>query len=137
MRWLLPLPLIAVSAACVVDGAEEKDELTCALGELTGTWRIQYQEVNGDCGAIPDETSVFDPGTGSGCTRDTRTISADKCRLDTSFSCPTADRLGTSAWGLVVRQTSETRLDGTGTVQVSHSTLGTCRSTYTITVTRL
>jgi hypothetical protein len=122
---------VAVLASC---GGEDFE---CAIGELTGTWRFSYDEQNGNCGPIADETAVFDPGAPTGCDENYSEVSADSCRLDLDFECPLADGQGSQQWVMVVEQTADDRLDGTATVQVSHPTIGTCRSTYDIVAQRL
>jgi hypothetical protein len=133
--------LLACSALTAACGAsDEEDSFTdCALGELTGTWRFRYAETDGNCGPLPDETAVFDPSAPlpAGCTRHSTAVAANKCRMDLAWECPTTDRAGTQAWVLVVHQKSHTKLEGTATVQVVHPTLGTCRSTYALTITKL
>jgi hypothetical protein len=110
----------------------------CSIGSLTGTWRLHYDQTNGTCGTIADETFIIGAlGSGAGCTSQAQTISSDHCRLDTAFTCPTTDSLGTQAWVISLTQNSPTQLGGSGTVQVNHPTLGTCRSTYNLTVTKI
>jgi len=108
----------------------------CAIGSLTGTWRLTYAQTDGNCGPISAETvQAGTPGSPS-CSIASRQISPDKCRLDTSFTCPTTDNRGTQSWVAVLHQDSSTQLSGTGTVQVNHPA-GTCRSTYNLTMTKL
>jgi len=137
-RALVAVLLAAVCSCTVVDGDDEPFA-DCGIGTLSGSWRIQYAESGGECGAIPDETGVEAPtaSPGAGCSVQSSTISEDNCELDRSFTCPTADGLGIGAWIVALRQVSDTRLEGTGTLQVNHSTLGACRSTYDITITKL
>lgn len=141
MKTVLMVCSLAVCAACGgsdSDGAAAPPQFECAIGQLTGTWRAQYVETNGTCGPIADETFIAGVPDPSGqCTVTTSQVSSDRCRIDIAFNCPTTDGQGTVAWVVVLRQTSQTQLSGTGTVQVNHAVLGTCRSTYDITVTRL
>jgi hypothetical protein len=107
----------------------------CALGELTGAWRIHYAETDGNCGSIQDATVMAD--TESGCTVESQQVSADKCRKDSTVTCPTVDGLGTTTQVSVFQQVAADRIEGTTTIQLVHSTLGNCRSTYDVTVARL
>lgn len=107
------------------------DAFECSIGELDGTWRWSYQETNGNCGSIPDETVQFVPGGAN-----QPGISADQCELDVAITGETTDGLGTQAWSIHLEQADEETLDGSGTVQVNHPS-GTCRSTYNILVERL
>ncbi len=116
----------------------------CTLGtpQFTGTFRVSYLEQSGDCGPIPDETVVL-AGTpaqmsaqaktaSAGCTYQADTISADKCRVDESFTCPLkAPYKGTQQWAGYLRQTSATTLEGPLTVQLA-SSAAACRSTYEV-----
>jgi hypothetical protein len=126
-----------ITAGC---GAADDEPFTdCAIGELTGTWRIHYDETDGNCGPMPDETGIFDPSSEmpAECSVQAKAISADKCRADLSWTCPTTDGKGTQKWVMVVRQRAATKLTGTATVQLDHSSLGSCRSSYAVTATQL
>ena len=123
-------------AACVLvacSSTEGSETFACSLGSLEGTWRIHYEETDGNCGEIADETVVqgaTDPGADS-CTYAASTVSADKCRWDTDFTCPTTDQRGTQRWTGVMTQTGEEELSGSMTVQLKHP-MGTCRGTYRV-----
>lgn len=116
----------------------------CAQGELTGTWRLHYTEVDGTCGPIQDETvnltAVNTPGSPSSpsaCTTASDQVSSDKCVRETDFTCPPADgEAGTVHWTLSTKQVSDTEIQGTGTVEIR---LGTryCRSTYNTDLVKL
>lgn len=138
MRRLLAATLFfgVAIAAC---GAEDDKFTDCHIGELTGTWRTHYTETDGNCGPISDETGIFDPNAPlpAGCTSQGSSVSANKCRGDIAVTCPTTDNNGTQAWVIVVTQTGPGSLKGTGTVQLNHATLGNCRSTYSMTLTKL
>jgi hypothetical protein len=133
------LTLIACGGSSSSDSSSNS-ALTCGLGtgSLTGTWRTHYTQTDGNCGAIPDETNMM--GSSSmppGCTLAARNVSADNCHLSIDFTCPTSDNLGTQHWVVAYSQVSATEILATGTVQVSHATLGTCRSTYNVDITKL
>lgn len=129
MRGLLALAVLL--AAC---GGEE-DFTECSIGQLTGTWRLHYREVNGNCGAIADETIMMSAAEPTG-TLTGAQISPDRCRMDIAFTAPTTDGQGTQTWTMVFHQTGPGQLEGTGTVQLNHY-MGTCRSTYDLTMSRL
>src|SRR5688572_29357667 len=83
-------------AAC--GGSTEDGFNNCALGELTGSWHFQYTEIDGTCGQIGDDTGVPDPEGSvlpTECTYSANDISADQCRWDLSWTCPTGDNAGT------------------------------------------
>lgn len=138
--------IIAALALAFIVGCGGTDSTTtdptpigysCSIGSLTGTWRFHYTETNGNCGPISDETGILGVGSGSSsCTTAYKRISADQCRMDAEFTCPTTDQQGTVSWVLVLEQVSNVQITGSGTVQGIHPA-GTCRSTYAITVTRL
>jgi hypothetical protein len=137
-QWVSALVFgMSVSGCASDDGNSEFND--CAMGDLTGTWRAHYDEVNGNCGPIADETALFDPDAdpGPGCIVNNSIISDDKCRADMDFSCPTTDDRGTQDWVMVMRHVGPGRLSGTATVQVNHPAVGTCRSTYNVTITQL
>jgi hypothetical protein len=124
--------------ALVILVACGSDSFTCTIGELAGgTWRLAYVETNGTCGPIPDETyNTSTPGGGQDCSIAARTISADKCHLETAFTCLTTDGAGIYSWTIVLDQTAPDRLEGTGTVQLQHPA-GTCRGTYDLNMRKL
>jgi len=131
---------VAAAAALVACSGEDDEAFTdCAIGELTGTWRTRYTETDGTCGPISDETTVFDPNSepSPGCTVTANNISADKCRAEFAFTCPTTDNQGTQSWTQVIDQTGSGTLEGTATVQLNHPSIVGCRSTYDLTISRL
>jgi hypothetical protein len=132
MKTMIPISLLL---ALAVIGCGGDEPFTCALGNLTGTWRVHYVETDGNCGPVPDATVMMD--SESGCTVESQQVSADKCRKDSTVTCPTTDGLGTTTNVTVLTQVAADRIEGTTTVQLDHWTLGSCRSTYDVTVTRL
>lgn len=135
--------LSCVGLACVLVACASESSppfTACKLGELTGTWRARYTETNGDCGPIPDETVVFSPGkqdpAAAACTFLTNTTSADKCRADLDWRCPPAKGDGIVRWTGVLRHVGEGALSADLSLYINASA-GVCRSTYTITMTRL
>jgi hypothetical protein len=144
-RVLRACAVFALVAPAVVgcSGADEPFR-DCNMDSLSGTWRVSYRQTNGDCGPISDETvnisaasSGSSSSSGGGCRTLAYGISPNKCRVEQSFTCPTNDNRGTQSWTMVSQQTSPTSVSGTATVQLTHSTLGSCRSTYAMTWTRL
>jgi hypothetical protein len=133
--------LATLSLANVGCSGADEPFRDCNLDTLSGTWRISYRETNGDCGPIPDETvNLASAGSGSAastCSTQAYGISPNKCRVEQAFTCATTDGAGTTAWTMVVQQMSPTSVSGTATAQLTHRTLGTCRSTYAMTWTRL
>lgn len=122
--------------------SEPEDDFACALGALTGTWRITYAEQDGDCGSVPAETvSLGGSSSGGGgagpCTYAPKKPSADRCSLEFDFTCPTADGKGSQRWTGITRQVAEKKLVSDATAQVQHPDVGICRSTYTMAWTRL
>lgn len=141
--WLLIAVGVALMANVGLGGCSSSTNgdatFACAFGELSGTWRVHYEETNGNCGTIADETVVLgaapDPAAGS-CTRAADVISQDKCRADEDFTCPTGDNRGTQHWIGTLHHTAADRVSGSLTVQVNHPSLGVCRSTYDVIWTR-
>ncbi len=135
MKLASTIGLLALVAAC---SSSSQEHFTCAVGQLTGTWRLSYQETNGNCGAIADETVVLSPGAAqaasTGCTFAAQEVSADKCSMAVDFTCPTADNAGTQHWVGSMHQVAANRLEGSYTVQLQHPQLGLCRSTYDTTM---
>jgi hypothetical protein len=112
----------------------------CNLGFITGKWQIHYTATNGNCGPRSDETVIYTGGPGAssaGCSITTSLTTDDQCRIRSTSACPTTDDLGMEEWTSVLTQTAADQVEGRGTVQVNHTTLGNCRSTYDITITRL
>ena len=121
-------------------GGDSAPAFTCAIGSLPGgSWRWHYTETNGSCGAIADETILpgSDVGTSS-CTGVTNQISADRCTVDFAKTCPlnSTTIIGTQTWVGHLVQTAATELHGSATLQAV-APFGSCRSTYSIAVTKL
>ncbi len=131
---------LACSATVVLLSAcgEDDDEFTdCTIGSLPGTWQTHYDLEGGNCGPVPDQTGLVGPDVPVRCTIQSQTISEDRCRIDYSYSCPMPDGQGTQTWTILLKQTSERKLEGKGSVQVNHPVQGTCQGSYDMTVTRL
>jgi len=132
-----------VGVACVLaagcSGADDEPFTACKLGQLTGTWRTSYVELDGTCGRLADETVTLSASSvaesQAKCSYAANTISADRCRIEQDFTCPLATGSGQQRWTGVTRHTAEGTLQGTMTVQVTGPLL--CRSTYAVTTTRL
>lgn len=130
----------AVVLGCSSGPDDAEEPFTdCAIGELTGAWRFRYAETDGNCGALADETVILEPDGDppDGCDLESVEISDDQCRMDQAFSCPLNDGQGEQSWVLVLKQMASEHLEGSGTLQASHPILGSCRSTYDITASRL
>lgn len=138
------IALLLLAASCS-DGdpqtEAEAEPFACALGELTGVWRVTYKEESGDCGPIPDGTVNFSSsnnGASNGCVYAAQEISQDKCRFEFDFTCPLPDDQGKGQlrWVGVTRHTAAGELVGDLTITDDHPTLG-CVSTYTVRYRRL
>ncbi len=113
----------------------------CQLGELTGAWRVTYEETDGTCGPIPDATVIMGNGVENGvepegCEIYSATRDADSCRSFVDFECVMSDGSAVR-WVIVQTQVSSDRVIGTGTGTVNHPEAGFCQSTYDITLTQL
>jgi len=140
MTKLLCLALVLVLVACGSEEAQTETDppFACALGELTGTWRVTYQEeAGGSCGPLAAETVNMGAPSGGGCEYTANDLSPDLCRLDYDFTCPLSDGQGSQRWIGVTRHVAEGELRGTATLQGQHPEAGTCRSTYAVTYRRL
>lgn len=141
-RFAIVGSMVVASGCSGATTPEPPTTFECQLGELTGTWRLKYTETNGSCGRLPDETVVLgaqgpDSGT-SDCTLAAGTISADKCRLDQDFTCPSGDGLnGKVRWVGVTKHVAKDRLESDMTISIREHPKISCQSTYTITWTRL
>jgi hypothetical protein len=93
----------------------------CAIGELRGTWKVTYDEKNGTCGEVADETVVLSEAASqqaqSSCVYRAQEVSADKCRLDLDFTCPLATGAGSQTWVGALRHTAEDTISGEMTAQ--------------------
>jgi hypothetical protein len=139
--------LLALGAALLGCGSDatsappesEEPGLVCALDSLTGIWRVTYTEHDGDCGPVASETVDLGGSGGAdpSCTYAPKKPSADRCSLEFDFTCPTTDSKGSQRWTGITRQVAEKKLISDATAQLQHPELGVCRSTYTMTWTRL
>jgi hypothetical protein len=136
-RWVGVVVLVLGAVGCA---AESEDEaFACELGELTGTWRISYQETNGSCGRIADTTLVISESlveeAEEACTYASSAISPDRCRIDQDYTCVTGDGRGSERWVGTMRHSARDTVSGSMTLQLDHAEVF-CRSTYAITWTR-
>ncbi|HEY6557543.1 MAG TPA: hypothetical protein VI072_09730 [Polyangiaceae bacterium] len=125
---------------CTLEATEEPESFKdCHFGELSGTWRIEYQDQRPPgqgCGQIPTQTGLLDEDSlGPGCQIDQSNVSPDKCQLDMQARCPTSDQLGTQTWIVRIRHVAVDELQGTGQLAINYPT-GACQSTYAIKATK-
>lgn len=127
---------IVVAILVALAGCGSDEPFTdCAMGELTGAWRVSYTERDGNCGPIQDANLVLTPGeVPAECTVRTFDISPDKCEMTTDIECPTDG--GTVRTVDLSRQIGPDEISGSVTVTVDLSS-GFCRSTYDTRVVRL
>jgi hypothetical protein len=126
--------------SCTLEATEEPESFKdCHFGELSGTWRIEYQDQRPPgqgCGQIPAQTGLLDEDSlGPGCQIDSSNVSPDKCQLDMDARCPTSDGLGTQTWRVRIRHVAENELNGSGALAINYPT-GACQSTYLIKATK-
>lgn len=141
MRALCLLLLSGFVVACSSSSSDAEPFTDCAIGELTGTWRVHYTRQDGDCPPkIPDETVVIDSPANkqaaSKCTFHANNVAADKCSMEQDFTCPAANGPGSLRWTGKTTQTSAGSMRGTMSLTIMIPE-GTCRSTYTIDWTKL
>lgn len=131
----------------------------CNLGAMTGKWRYSFTETSGSCGPLLESTvpNAANNGGGLSCYRGgfpvvygaciylAPELTPDKCSVRIEFTVQdthsvtqsgggyqtVVDKLST--WQTNMTQTSATRVQGTGTVEIRVYNPGsTCRSTYNI-----
>jgi len=109
------------------------DKSFCSIGNLQGIWGIHYLETNGTCGPLPDQRAGAGRPVPYNCTVHSAPISADRCSIEVDASCPTIDGRGMQDWVITMRQTSYTRLEGRGALQIT----GVCASSYDMTMDKI
>lgn len=119
----------------------------CNLGAMTGFWRYSFTETAGTCGPLLESTVGMDHmriscpalkglpvSTFVGCQTATPELTPDKCSVRLAFSgserSSSTQVTKVSTWQTYMTQTSATRVQGTGTVEIQIS--NPCRSTYNI-----
>lgn len=70
------------------------------------------------------------------CTYAAENIGQDKCTMELDFTCPTSDAAGTERWVGSHRHVAAGRVEGSMTLQLQHTRLGSCRSTCAMTMQR-
>lgn len=130
-------------ATCVVmigacsssgDGGSTSFECQLGTGALTGAWLVHFTEKNGNCGPIADSLNIVDGDPDPSCTIKYKTYSADHCKVDQDFTCPTKDGLGTQRWVTALTQVAKDRVSGLATVTGQHPS-GNCESMYQVDIT--
>jgi len=100
------LILAAILAGC---GSGEPTDYECSRGARSGTYLMDYDTIDGDCGDIPASlTPIGKAGgqvVGTGCSRAYEVWSDDECAMEASDSCVLADGALVQAVG-VTRQGS-------------------------------
>jgi hypothetical protein len=125
---------------CTLEATEEPESFKdCHFGELSGSWRIEYEDLQpgaGCDGDIPAQTGLLDEDSlGPGCQIDRSNVSPDKCQLDIQARCPTSDGLGTQSWIVRIRHVAVDQLQGTGQLAINYPS-GACQDTYAIKATK-
>ena len=129
----------------VVGCAPERDGLpACNRSDRTGTYLVEYIELSGTCGPLPDELAQFENGrnisdgtTAPVCTDQTRTWSDDECTIAADYTCTTADAV--FSWETTTEQLTSNGSELAGTGSVRRTELdGTvvCSGTYDVVATR-
>lgn len=131
----LPVTFFLLALGCAAKSAEDEPPLECDPDARRGTYLVQYTELDGTCGPIPDAIIVtesrqdeIDRLAEDGCEMTTNRESEGGCRLDTVIECSDGSELA----GYTIAQ------DGNADVirgRVTLTGLG-CRSTYDVTWTR-
>lgn len=121
-----------------VDGAEESAEpITCDRDDREGTYLVEYDETDGNCGPVPDglvrlgETDpVPDPDVMCTATADDR-WSRRECRVESSFDCLIDGRVYSY---VAVLDSNEDASVLSGPMSITVDDV--CTSTYDVTWTR-
>ncbi len=129
--------------ACACSGSSDDDDFTCQQSDRIGRYLVQFQELSGDCGAIPDQLATIDDPSALpvGCTFDAADgWSSDQCTLQRAYTCPLPD-VGPNTFVTIDGSTAQQDEDGnviSGTVEstIVDGTLVLCRSTYKATWSR-
>jgi hypothetical protein len=102
---ILPALFTAALVGCSGGPTDDDDEpIQCSMSERTGVYLLEWTELDGTCGPIPDELVRIDPASPlpDGCTLDAPdTVSPDECTLERSATC-------TDTTGLYLRSVSTT-----------------------------
>lgn len=103
--------------------------------EPGGAYLASYEELgSGTCGPLPDEViTSADTGSGTDCTVDSRTESADGCNVDAEMTCPT-DAAGWTIHSKSIVDWRENTLLFDATL-IDPDGYIDCRSTYRVTLT--
>lgn len=132
MRRVVILVLIA---GCASEDPEDAPPGECNPDARRGTYFVQYDELDGTCGPLPDEIIVtgtrqeeIDRLSELGCEMTTNRESDGGCRLDTVIECSDGSKIA----GYTIAQDARAeRIKG----RVTLTGVG-CRSTYEATWTR-
>lgn len=133
----LVLALVCVLTACGDTGA--------SCPRFDGVYLASYDELSGDCGALPADLDTYDPSDPApaipaDCTVRHMDASEDGCDVESDVECPTTFTDGTRG---TVRRVVSAHKDG---AESAHGTLELrlaagdgsriCRSVYDVAITR-
>lgn len=141
--------LAGLAVLCAACGSGDDDgggAITCAPEERTGTYRLRYTTLDGNCGDVPESIGRLDNAAaelGDGCTFDAEDRwTENDCKLERAFTCP-AESIGPGMKTRTVAVSTQeddsgAHLTGTTTVTVLQANgQVACVGTYELNATRL
>ncbi|HLV21368.1 MAG TPA: hypothetical protein VKZ49_10810 [Polyangiaceae bacterium] len=142
MRTIIcALGLLGTAACSGGDAPEEPGNFTCAPGDVVGTYSVQYEQLSGDCSALPDGPLEIDADDtpDAGCAYEMApTFSDDGCESSAIVTC-IEEGLATTVGGTTRQEAADgSRISGQLEVTVRDAASGDfiCQGTYRITGTR-
>lgn len=135
---LLALGCLLVAAGCSGSESDGSDDepVDCSAADRMGSYLVQFTELDGDCGPLPDQIVRLTDDLAEGCVLDDEpVVSSDQCRLENSVTCTDAGTGQTvTLVGVTTQQNdSGSLITGTATATVRDSNgVALCLSTYSL-----
>lgn len=131
---------LAVFAVLLASCGDNSD---CDFDKISGTYRVSFDEVSGDCGDLPDINTFIEGGDEEidpGCTVASRTENERTCAGDADVTCnDTVNNLRIRQVIHLEPEPDGSSISGSTTIQAYRLSTGAyvCTSTYEVEYTRL
>lgn len=80
--------LLVAGCSGSAESSDDDDPIECSAEDRLGTYLLEFTELDGDCGPLPDQLVRITGELSPGCTIDGEpTVSDDSCKVENSLTC--------------------------------------------------